>query len=111
MVTVLRASGSLPTDLTPQPTIGELAQLVAGSGISATLEADLPDDVSPPVQRAVYRTVQEALTNVRKHAPARRRRRAGVGGERRYSGHRHEYSANPADARAAGLRARPAGPA
>lgn len=69
MVTVLRASGSLPTDLTPQPTIGELEQLVAASGISATLEADLPPDVSPPVQRAIYRTVQEALTNVRKHAP------------------------------------------
>ena len=26
-------------------------------------------EAAPPLQRAVYRTVQEALTNVRKHAP------------------------------------------
>ncbi|WP_246281700.1 sensor histidine kinase [Fodinicola acaciae] len=69
MVTVLRASGSLQTELTPQPTLGELRQLIANSGIETALNADLPDDVSKPVQRAIYRTVQEALTNVRKHAP------------------------------------------
>jgi signal transduction histidine kinase len=69
MVSVLRASGSLPTELTPQPTLAELHQLVTGSGIEAELEMDLPHHLPPPVQRAVYRTVQEALTNVRKHAP------------------------------------------
>ncbi|MDT3398916.1 histidine kinase [Streptomyces sp. B1866] len=69
MVSVLRASGSLPTDLTPQPTIAELRQLVDYSGIETELDLDLPDDLPPPLQRAVYRTVQEALTNVRKHAP------------------------------------------
>ncbi len=34
-----------------------------------TVEGTLPSDLSPAAQRAVYRTVQEALTNVRKHAP------------------------------------------
>ncbi|MFF0018002.1 sensor histidine kinase [Streptomyces sp. NPDC005374] len=69
MVSVLRASGSRPTELTPQPSLADLRQLVDGSGIEAELETDLPQDLPPTVQRAVYRTVQEALTNVRKHAP------------------------------------------
>jgi signal transduction histidine kinase len=69
MVSLLRASGSLPTELTPQPTLAELEQLVASSGVEATLDMDPPDDLPAPVQRAIYRTVQEALTNVRKHAP------------------------------------------
>ncbi|MCD7438366.1 two-component sensor histidine kinase [Streptomyces lincolnensis] len=69
MVGVLRAGGSRPTELTPQPSLTDLPRLVDGSGIEAELRTDLPEDLSPPVQRAVYRTVQEALTNVRKHAP------------------------------------------
>ncbi|WP_328747214.1 histidine kinase [Streptomyces sp. NBC_00285] len=72
MVGVLRAAGSGPTELTPQPSLADLQRLVDTSGIEADLHADLPDDLSPPVQRAVYRTVQEALTNVRKHAPGAR---------------------------------------
>ncbi|MEV0225557.1 histidine kinase [Streptomyces sp. NPDC050704] len=69
MVGVLRAAGSRPTELTPQPSLADLRRLVDTSGIEAELRTDLPDTLSPPVQRAVYRTVQEALTNVRKHAP------------------------------------------
>ncbi|MDQ0994424.1 sensor histidine kinase [Streptomyces sp. V3I7] len=69
MVNVLRASGSRPTELTPQPLLADLRGLVANSGIEAKLETDLLEDLPPTVQRAVYRTVQEALTNVRKHAP------------------------------------------
>lgn len=69
MVSVLRASGSRPTELTPQPSLGELRRLVDVSGIETKLETDLPEGLTPAVQRAVYRTVQEALTNVRKHAP------------------------------------------
>ncbi|MEU6579011.1 histidine kinase [Streptomyces sp. NPDC046805] len=69
MVNVLRASGSRPTELTPQPSLADLRQLVENSGIEAKLEIALPDEVPPTIQRAVYRTVQEALTNVRKHAP------------------------------------------
>ncbi|MET7487216.1 histidine kinase [Streptomyces sp. NPDC005538] len=72
MVGVLRAAASRPTELTPQPLLADLPQLVGGSGIEAELRADLPEDLPPTVQRAVYRTVQEALTNVRKHAPGAR---------------------------------------
>jgi signal transduction histidine kinase len=69
MVTLLRASGSQPTELTPQPTLAELARLITTSGVGAELRGDLPDAISAPLQRAIYRTVQESLTNVRKHAP------------------------------------------
>ncbi|MFS8198198.1 sensor histidine kinase [Streptomyces sp. CWNU-52B] len=69
MVSVLRASGSRPTELTPQPSLADLQRLVATSGIDTDLRTDLTDALPPAVQRAVYRTVQEALTNVRKHAP------------------------------------------
>ncbi|MEV1077349.1 histidine kinase [Streptomyces sp. NPDC050211] len=69
MVTLLRASGGRTTELTPQPTLADLHKLVTTSGIDADLTGELPPDISTPAQRAVYRTVQEALTNVRKHAP------------------------------------------
>ncbi|MGA6161792.1 sensor histidine kinase [Amycolatopsis magusensis] len=69
MVALLRASGGAATDLAPQPTLAVLPSLVANSGIETTIEGELPADVDAATQRAVYRTVQEALTNVRKHAP------------------------------------------
>ncbi|WP_181805936.1 sensor histidine kinase [Streptomyces shenzhenensis] len=69
MVSVLRASGSSPTELTPQPSLADLRHLVDTSCIETKLRTDLPANLPPTVQRAVYRTVQEALTNVRKHAP------------------------------------------
>ncbi|MFD6140513.1 sensor histidine kinase [Promicromonospora sp. NPDC060271] len=69
MVTLLRASGGSSTELTPQPTLADLRKLVESSGTHATLSGALPPTVSTPAQRAVYRTVQEALTNVRKHSP------------------------------------------
>ncbi|TLQ44088.1 sensor histidine kinase [Streptomyces marianii] len=75
MVGVLRASGGRPAELTPQPSMADLQRLVDGSGIRAELHTGPwasgsgPDGLPPTVQRAVYRTVQEALTNVRKHAP------------------------------------------
>lgn len=69
MVSVLRAAGGRPTELTPQPSLADLQRLVDSSGIEAELQTDLPDGLAPTVQRALYRTVQEALTNVRKHAP------------------------------------------
>ncbi|MDX2600014.1 histidine kinase [Streptomyces caniscabiei] len=69
MVTLLRASGGRATELTPQPTLADLHRLVTTSGIEADLTGELPPDIGTPAQRAVYRTVQEALTNVRKHAP------------------------------------------
>lgn len=72
MVTLLRASGGKETDLAPQPTLADLQQLIANSGIETTLAGELPPDISTTAQRTVYRTIQEALTNVRKHAPGAR---------------------------------------
>lgn len=72
MVTLLRVSGGRETELTPQPTLADLQQLIAGSGIETTLTGGLPPVISTTAQRTVYRTVQEALTNVRKHAPGAR---------------------------------------
>ncbi|WLW55295.1 sensor histidine kinase [Streptomyces sp. YU58] len=69
MVTLLRASGGRSTELTPQPTLADLRKLVESSGTHAELTGELPGTVGTPAQRALYRTVQEALTNVRKHAP------------------------------------------
>jgi signal transduction histidine kinase len=69
MVTLLRASGGHATELTPQPTLADLRKLVESSGIHTQLTGELPPTVGTPAGRALYRTVQEALTNVRKHAP------------------------------------------
>lgn len=69
MVTLLRAAGGQSTELTPQPTLADLRKLLDSSGIPVELHGELPDDLSAPGQRTIYRTVQEALTNVRKHAP------------------------------------------
>ncbi|MDQ1305209.1 MAG: hypothetical protein QG671_1040 [Actinomycetota bacterium] len=69
MVTVLRASGTASTELTPQPTLAGLGQMIANSGIETQFDGDLPTAMDAAAQRAVYRTVQEALTNIRKHAP------------------------------------------
>ncbi|MGY0020383.1 sensor histidine kinase [Streptomyces sp. cg35] len=69
MVGVLRAAGSRPAELTPQPSLADLPNLVHASGIEAELSTELTEELPTTAQRAVYRTVQEALTNVRKHAP------------------------------------------
>ena len=73
MVGVLRAAGGGGRELSPQPTLADLPRLIGASGVRAALESG--QDVTgrarwpEPVERAAYRTVQEALTNVRKHAP------------------------------------------
>jgi signal transduction histidine kinase len=69
MVNLLRASGTPATELTPQPTLTDLERLIGNSAIEARLVSNAPEGLEPPVQRAIYRTIQEALTNVRKHAP------------------------------------------
>jgi signal transduction histidine kinase len=71
MVGVLRSSAEQESDLAPQPRIRDIPRLVGGCGQDVALDVDgvagrsWPD----PVERAAYRTVQEALTNVGKHAP------------------------------------------
>ena len=66
LVSVLRTTNG---DDSPQPGIDDLPQLVSAAGIPATLTVQGPvADLPAPVSGAAYRTVQEALTNVRKHA-------------------------------------------
>ena len=71
MVGVLRAAGGEGRQLSPQPTLADLPRLVAGSGLDAVLDAEFGTrrHWPEPVERAAYRTVQEALTNIRKYAP------------------------------------------
>ncbi|ROQ17823.1 MULTISPECIES: sensor histidine kinase [unclassified Curtobacterium] len=69
MVQVLRASGGTDRQIAPQPVLADLPRLIAESGLETRATVDLPDTLAQPLQRAVYRFVQEGLTNVRKHAP------------------------------------------
>jgi signal transduction histidine kinase len=63
---------SAPVGELPQPTLADVAQLVAESG-RAGMRVALRDETSGAVPdlvgRTAYRIVQEALTNARKHAP------------------------------------------
>lgn len=75
MVGVLRAAGGSDlrpggTPHAPQPRLADLPQLIDESGLAARAELHPGDRTWPEaVQRAAYRTVQEALTNISKHAP------------------------------------------
>ena len=52
-----------------QPGVDELAELAADAGFEVSVQVNGPvEDLPAPVSGAVYRTVQEALTNIRKHA-------------------------------------------
>jgi signal transduction histidine kinase len=73
---VLRSSNGATPDRNPQPGIGQLAGLVEGLR-AAGLEVDArvdgePRPLPPAVDLSAYRIVQEATTNVLKHARARR---------------------------------------
>jgi signal transduction histidine kinase len=71
MVGVLRASAEQAPELAPQPRIDDIPRLVRNSGHDVSLDLGGVAGRSWPdaVERAAYRTVQEALTNVGKHAP------------------------------------------
>ncbi|GAA2593721.1 hypothetical protein GCM10010399_25380 [Dactylosporangium fulvum] len=69
LVGVLRDGGKAP--LRPQPGIPDLAELAdASRALGLTVELSVEDGLRAPalVEHAVYRVVQEALTNVHKHA-------------------------------------------
>jgi signal transduction histidine kinase len=72
---ILRAEGERPS-LSPQPGLDQLDRLIAdtraaGVDLSLTVEGR-PAPLPPGLDLAAYRIVQEALTNVRKHAPGGR---------------------------------------
>jgi signal transduction histidine kinase len=69
---LLRAGADVDPALAPQPGLGELDGLLerargAGVGIDLTVEGE-PRPLSQSVDLSAYRIVQEALTNVVKHA-------------------------------------------
>ncbi|MBO1417775.1 sensor histidine kinase [Streptomyces sp. FH025] len=72
MVGVLRGTGGPFADapLAPQPRLADLPRLIEESGLAADTELNPGDRPWPEaVERAAYRTVQEALTNITKYAP------------------------------------------
>jgi len=59
--------------LGPPAGLGDIAELTGGlraAGVTVTLDVDSAADVPAPVQSVAYRIVQEALTNVARHAQA-----------------------------------------
>lgn len=58
--------------LTPQPTLGDVAGLVAASmhsGAVIELDSDVNQSVPPATATTAYRAVQEGLSNALRHAP------------------------------------------
>lgn len=73
VIGVLRAEDAIAGTVPPQSTAADIPRLVeenrqVGADVQVTMDAELaalPDSLG----RAVYRVVQEALTNARRHAP------------------------------------------
>ncbi|MFJ4787859.1 sensor histidine kinase [Streptomyces sp. NPDC088794] len=74
-VGVLRQPDTPDAPLTPSPGLGQLAELtdtVASTGLTVRVTTEGPPrPLTPGVDLTAYRIVQEALTNVAKHAEAR----------------------------------------
>lgn len=65
----MRAALGLLNSDTSYPTVQELVDRARVAGVSVTLSETGDAPLSPAVSRALFRVVQEALTNVTKHAP------------------------------------------
>jgi signal transduction histidine kinase len=66
---------SAAAPLGPPAGLGDIAELTAGlgsAGVDVRLTVDSATDVPAPVQSVAYRIVQEALTNIARHAEATR---------------------------------------
>ena len=76
VVGLLREEGIGAAELSPTPRLAdlkELAETVRASGTPVELQmAGIDRQLSPALELTVYRVVQEALTNVVKHAPSAR---------------------------------------
>jgi signal transduction histidine kinase len=74
VVGVLRDEAeSQPAPQAPQPTLTEISRLVddsrrAGTNVELQVRVERPESAPGPLSRDAYRIVQEALTNVNKHA-------------------------------------------
>jgi DNA-binding NarL/FixJ family response regulator len=74
VIGVLREEpGQEPTPAAPQPTLSDIPRLVeetrrAGAKIDFDMQVDRPDAAPSVLGRDAYRIVQEALTNIGKHA-------------------------------------------
>jgi len=75
LVEVRRSVGALRADWDPAPLgarMGELAASADGWGTAVSMEVlGEPRILAPAVEHALFRSTQEGLTNVRKHAKAR----------------------------------------
>ena len=80
VIGVLREDTDHPaTPTAPQPTLSDIPRLVreteaAGTDIDFAMHVERPDEAPGSLGRDAYRIVQEALTNIRKHAAGSRAR-------------------------------------
>lgn len=69
IIGVLRDGGSAAATLPAHESVAELVDRAAASGLEVRLVLEGRAELSPMVDRAVHRVVQEALTNASKYAP------------------------------------------
>ncbi len=74
VLNILRGDSEDEDQMTPQPTLSDIDALVSSSaaaGVAVDYRNTVRTPLEPTLSRTVYRIVQEALTNVHRHAPGR----------------------------------------